>query len=167
MKKLQQDNIKDVGGFVGGHLKAGRRKKGNVLSRSLLTLDMDYGTPDIWDQITLFFDFKCLVYSTHRHTPVSYTHLFKVVEGRSNRKYKDEDKIAEVAKANGYKDIYRTSLITLTEMEKLMGKQKFKDILGDFIIKPPGKPTLVPLSDKRQAFNVSSAKTEFNKIMEV
>lgn len=92
---------------------------------------------------------------------------FKVVEGRSNRKYKDEDKIAEVAKANGYKDIYRTSLITLTEMEKLMGKQKFKDILGDFIIKPPGKPTLVPLSDKRQAFNVSSAKTEFNKIMEV
>lgn len=92
---------------------------------------------------------------------------FKVVEGRSNRKYKDEDKVAEVAKANGYKDIYRTSLITLTEMEKLMGKQKFKDILGDFIIKPPGKPTLVPLSDKRQAFNVSSAKTEFNKIMEV
>lgn len=92
---------------------------------------------------------------------------FKVVEGRSNRKYKDEDKIAEVAKANGYKDIYRTSLITLTEMEKLMGKQKFKDILGDFIIKPPGKLTLVPLSDKRQAFNVSSAKTEFNKIMEV
>lgn len=92
---------------------------------------------------------------------------FKVVEGRSNRKYKDEDKIAEVAKANGYKDIYRTSLITLTEMEKLMGKQKFKDILGDFIIKPPGKPTLAPLSDKRQALNVSSAKTEFNKIMEV
>lgn len=92
---------------------------------------------------------------------------FKVVEGRSNRKYKDEDKVAEVAKANGYKDIYRTSLITLTEMEKLMGKQKFKDILGDFIIKAPGKPTLVPLSDKRQALNVSSAKTEFNKIMEV
>lgn len=92
---------------------------------------------------------------------------FKVVEGRSNRKYKDEDKVAEVAKANGYKDIYRTSLITLTEMEKLMDKQKFKDILGDFIIKPPGKPTLVPLSDKRQALNVSSAKTEFNKIMEV
>ena len=92
---------------------------------------------------------------------------FKVVEGRSNRKYQDEDKVAEVAKANGYKDIYRTSLITLTEMEKLMGKQKFKDILGDFIIKAPGKPTLVPLSDKRQALNVSSAKTEFNKIMEV
>lgn len=69
MKKGMQDDIKDVGGFVGGYLKGGRRKKGNVLCRSILTLDMDYGTPDIWDQITKFFDFKCLVYSTHRHTP--------------------------------------------------------------------------------------------------
>lgn len=92
---------------------------------------------------------------------------FKVVEGRSNRKYKDEDKVADVAKANGYKDIYRQSLITLTEMERLMGKTKFKEVLGDLIIKPKGKPTLVPLSDKRQALNVSSAKTEFNKITEV
>ena len=69
MKKGMQDDIKDVGGFVGGYLKGGRRKKGNVLCRSILTLDMDYGTPDIWEQITMFFDFKCLVYSTHRHTP--------------------------------------------------------------------------------------------------
>lgn len=68
MKKAMQDDIKDVGGFVGGHLKGGRRKKGNVLCRSILTLDMDYGTPDIWEQITILFDFKCLVYSTHRHT---------------------------------------------------------------------------------------------------
>lgn len=92
---------------------------------------------------------------------------FKVVEGRSNRKYKDEDKVADVAKANGYKDIYRQSLITLTEMEKLMGKTKFKEVLGDLIIKPKGRPTLVPLSDKRQALNVSSAETEFNKITEL
>jgi hypothetical protein len=92
---------------------------------------------------------------------------FKVVEGRSNRKYKDEDKVADVAKANGYKDIYRQSLITLTEMEKLMGKVEFKEVLGDLIIKPKGKPALVPLSDKRKALNVSNAKTEFNKITEV
>lgn len=69
LKKVMQDDIKDVGGFVGGRLKEGRRKKGNVLCRSILTLDMDYGTPDIWGQITMLFDFKCLVYSTHRHTP--------------------------------------------------------------------------------------------------
>ncbi|WP_139903985.1 DUF2800 domain-containing protein [Clostridium thermarum] len=94
-------------------------------------------------------------------------HGFKVVEGRSVRKYKDEDAVAKVAKANGYKDIYRQSLITLTEMEKLMGKTKFEEILGSLIYKPPGKPTLVPLSDKRPAMNVSNAKNEFNEITEV
>ncbi len=51
-------------------------------------------------------------------------HGFKVVEGRSVRKYKDEEAVAEAAKANGYKDIYRHSLITLTEMQKLMGKKE-------------------------------------------
>lgn len=91
---------------------------------------------------------------------------FKVVEGRSVRKYKDENAVAEVAKANGYKDIFRQSLITLTEMERLMGKAKFEKILGDLIYKPPGKPTLVPLSDKRPAMNVSNAKNEFNEITE-
>lgn len=93
-------------------------------------------------------------------------HGFKVVEGRSVRKYKDEDAVAEVAKANGYKDIFRQSLITLTEMERLMGKAKFEKILGDLIYKPTGKPTLVPLSDKRPAMNVSNAKNEFNEITE-
>ena len=68
MKKGQQDNIKDVGGFVGGHLKEGRRRNGYVLCRSMLTLDMDYATPDIWEQIKLLYDFKCCVYSTHKHT---------------------------------------------------------------------------------------------------
>ena len=93
-------------------------------------------------------------------------HGFKVVEGRAVRKYKDEDAVAKVAKANGYKDIFRQSLITLTEMERLMGKSKFEKILGDLIYKPPGKPTLVPLSDKRPAMNVSNAKNEFNEITE-
>lgn len=89
---------------------------------------------------------------------------FKVVEGRSVRKYKDEDAVAETAKAHGYKDIYRKSLITLTEMQKLMGKKQFEEILGSLIIKPPGKPVLVPDSDKRQAINIS--EIEFNEIME-
>lgn len=93
-------------------------------------------------------------------------HGFKVVEGRSIRKYKDEEAVAEAAKANGYNDIYRQSLITLTEMQKLMGKAKFEKILGDLIYKPPGNPTLVPLSDKRPAMNVSNAKNEFNEITE-
>ena len=86
---------------------------------------------------------------------------FKVVEGRSVRKYKDVSAVAEAAKEAGYKDIYRQSLITLTEMQKLMGKATFEKVLGDLIIKPPGKPTLVPDSDKRPAINVTNAKNEF------
>lgn len=93
-------------------------------------------------------------------------HGFKVVEGRSIRKYKDEEAVAEVAKANGYKDIYRQSLITLTEMQKLMGKKKFEQILGGLIHKPPGKPMLVPNSDKRPAMNISNVNNEFNEITE-
>ena len=69
LKKGMQDSIKDVGGFVGGHLRQGRRKNGMVLCRSMLTLDMDYGKPDIWDEIAMLHDFKCCVYSTHKHTP--------------------------------------------------------------------------------------------------
>ncbi len=91
---------------------------------------------------------------------------YKIVAGRSVRKFKDEDAVAEAAKANGYKDIYRQSLITLTEFEKLMGKAKFNEVLGDLIYKPPGKPTLVPVSDKRPAINVSNATNDFNEIME-
>lgn len=69
LKKGLQDSVKDVGGFVGGTLREGRRKNGMVLCRSMLTLDMDYGKPGIWDEVNLLYDFKCCVYSTHKHTP--------------------------------------------------------------------------------------------------
>ena len=91
---------------------------------------------------------------------------FKVVEGRSVRKYRDEEQVAETAIQNGYTDIYRKSLIPMTEMQKLMGKTKFEEILGNLIYKPPGKATLVPDTDKRPAMNVSDAKSEFNEITE-
>ena len=68
LPKAKQDEIKDVGGFVGGRLKEGKRKTGFVEHRSMLTLDMDYATSDIWKQITLFYDFTCCIYSTHKHT---------------------------------------------------------------------------------------------------
>lgn len=71
MRKGPQDSIKDVGGFVGGTLREGRRKNGMVLCRSMLTLDMDYGKPGIWEEIALLHDFKCCIYSTHKHTPES------------------------------------------------------------------------------------------------
>ncbi len=91
---------------------------------------------------------------------------FKVVEGRSVRKYRDEAAVAEAAKEAGYKDIYRQSLIPLTEMQRLMGKDRFEEILGGLITKAPGRPTLVPKSDKRPAMNVSNAINEFYEIKE-
>ena len=91
---------------------------------------------------------------------------FKVVEGHSVRKYRDEEKVAEAAKQNGCCDIYRQSLIPMTEMQKLMGQTKFEEILGALIYKPPGKPTLVPVSDRRPAMNVSDATNDFNEITE-
>lgn len=69
LSKARQDDIKDVGGFVLGKLKGGRRKKDCVVFRSALTLDMDYATADIPEQMEMFFDFRCLIYSTHKHTP--------------------------------------------------------------------------------------------------
>lgn len=65
--KLKQDSIKDVGGFVAGKLKDGKRKNGYVEYRTMLTLDMDYAEPELWEQITLFYDFTCCIYSTHKH----------------------------------------------------------------------------------------------------
>lgn len=69
LPKVKQDSIKDVGGFVCGALKEGRRRNGYILCRSMLTLDMDYGTPGILDEIMMLHDFKCCIYSTHKHTP--------------------------------------------------------------------------------------------------
>lgn len=88
---------------------------------------------------------------------------FKVVEARTNRKYSDEEKVAKVVEEKGYTDIYKKSLITITEMEKKLGKQKFEELLGKLIIKPTGKLTLVPNTDKREAINVSNVNKEFKE----
>ena len=70
MSKVERDNIKDVGGFVGGSLKNGRRKAENVQSRTLLTLDLDYVTDiNIWSTIESLWKFSIVMYSTHSHSP--------------------------------------------------------------------------------------------------
>ena len=91
-------------------------------------------------------------------------HGFKVVEGRSVRKYSDENAVIEAANAAGYHDIFRKSLLPITEMEKLMGKQEFTEVLSGLIIKPAGKPTLVPITDKRPA--MTNANIDFIEIQE-
>ena len=90
---------------------------------------------------------------------------YKLVEGRSNRKYTDESAVIASATAAGYRDIFKKSLIPITEMEKLMGKKTFAEVLGGLVIKPQGKPTLVPASDKRPAI-YTGAKHDFTEFME-
>lgn len=85
---------------------------------------------------------------------------FKVVEGKSNRKYADTEAIVEILRDNNFNDpdIFKPSeLITLTNMEKLVGKKKLTELIGDYIVKPPGKPTLVPITDKREPYNPAKA----------
>nr|DAZ81908.1 MAG TPA: Protein of unknown function (DUF2800) [Caudoviricetes sp.] len=71
---------------------------------------------------------------------------------------------AEAEPKAGYTDIYKTELISLTEFEKLMGKKKFQEILGEYVAKPPGKLTLVPDSDPRQAVDLQTAEDEFTPL---
>ena len=87
---------------------------------------------------------------------------YKLVESRTNRKYTDEDAVIEAAHAAGYTDIFKKSLISITEMEKLMGKKTFAEILGGLVVKPTGKPTLVPASDRRPAITMTGAKQDFS-----
>ena len=68
MPREEQSDIKDVGGFVGGYLTGGTRKTANVMYRTLATLDIDYGTPDVWDDFTMAYGFAAMLYSTHKHT---------------------------------------------------------------------------------------------------
>lgn len=88
---------------------------------------------------------------------------FKVVEGRSIRKYKDETAVIAQAQSHGYTDIFQTRLISMTAMQKLMGKKKFEEILGGLISKSPGKLTLVPETDKRIQVNRLSVNNEFKQ----
>lgn len=85
---------------------------------------------------------------------------WKVVEGRSNRKYTDEKAVAFKVKDAGF-DPYEKKLLGVTAMSTLLGKKKFEELLGELIYKPPGKPALVPESDKRPAMN--TAIEDFNE----
>lgn len=89
---------------------------------------------------------------------------WKLVEGRSNRKYVDDDEVIGALKNAGYteKDIFEEVLKGITKMEKLLGKKKFTELLTDagLVIKPPGKPTLVPESDRRPEINSTTSAIE-------
>jgi hypothetical protein len=91
---------------------------------------------------------------------------YKLVEGRSNRKYSDQDAVAKALRDAEVPDeiAYERSLLGITAMEKALGKKKFVDVLGELITKPEGKPTLVPEGDKRPAITSrATALDDFSK----
>ena len=70
-KKTRQDEIKDVGGYVGGYVNNGRRKAENITHRQLITLDIDFPTSDVWEDFKLLYGNAAAIYSTHKHHPDS------------------------------------------------------------------------------------------------
>ena len=85
---------------------------------------------------------------------------WKLVEGRSNRKYTDEEAVAETVQRAGY-DPYEKKLLGITAMTQTLGRKRFNELLGGLVMKPTGKPVLVPESDKRPAMN--TAKDDFKE----
>ena len=87
---------------------------------------------------------------------------FKLVEGRRTRRYSNEEKVAERLLEAGYEEekIYSKSLLSLTKLEKELGKKDFEEIIGSLIERPPGKLKLVPDDDTRLEVS-SSAEIDF------
>lgn len=87
---------------------------------------------------------------------------FKLVEGRSNRTFTDVDEAIQALLNAGYEEamIYDRKPKTLTELEKMLGKKAFAELLSGYVTKPKGKPTLAPASDKREAYNPGAAEFE-------
>ena len=87
----------------------------------------------------------------------------KLVEGRSVRKYTDEEAVAKKVEGLGHEP-YEKKLLGITAMTKLLGKKTFDETLGEYLHKPEGKPTLVPESDKRQALQPKTADSFFTPL---
>ena len=86
---------------------------------------------------------------------------YKLVAGRTVRKYTSEAEVIKAATEAGYTDIYKTTLLGVGDLEKRMGRKRFGEVLGKFIVKPAGAPTLVPETDARKPY--SDAASDFNQ----
>ena len=137
LSKARQDSIKDVGGFVMGKLRGGRRKKDCVVFRSALTLDMDHAVGDVPEQMELFFDFRCLIYSTHKHTPEAPR--FRLVIPLSRNVSPDEyaavaRKVAEDIGMELFDDTtYEPSRLMYWPSTSADGEFVFRDVAGEIL----------------------------------
>lgn len=111
------------------------------------------------DLITWANDIK--EYALHQAISGKHWSGWKLVEGRSNRKYTNEDAVIHAVSSAGY-DPYERKVHSVTAMQKLLGKNRFEELLAGYVEKPQGKPTLVPASDKRPAYEGAlQAKNDF------
>lgn len=90
---------------------------------------------------------------------------FKVVEGRSIRKYTDEQAVISTCEEAGITDIFQKKLLTITAMQKKLGKKQFDELLGELVHKPAGKPALVDASDPRPPLHIPTAAEEFAEFL--
>ena len=137
LSKARQDSIKDVGGFVMGKLKGGRRKKDCVVFRSALTLDMDHAVGDVPEQMELFFVLRCLIYSTHKHTPEAPR--FRLVIPLARNVSPDEyaavaRKVAEDIGMELFDDTtYEPSRLMYWPSTSADGEFVFRDVAGEIL----------------------------------
>jgi len=93
---------------------------------------------------------------------------WKAVEGRSNRSFTDQEAAFKALRESGTPNemLYERKPLTLTGVEELIGKPKFKTLLNQYVVKPPGKPTLAPATDKREPIKTQSAREIFATVEE-
>ena len=84
---------------------------------------------------------------------------YKLVAGVTKRKYTNEADVIRACTEAGYNNIFKTTLLGISDLEKAIGKKAFRDVVAPYVFKPEGKPELVPLSDRRKP--ISSAETDF------
>ena len=84
----------------------------------------------------------------------------KLVEGRSNRRYRDEDEVVKKVKELGFNP-FEEKLLGITAMTKLLGKKVFDENITELLEKPKGKLTLVSIRDKREEVKIDNVKEEF------
>ena len=163
--------FKGEGEFLSGEHCRFCRVRHNCRARAEEFLDVakyEFKKPDLLtdEEIAdvLFLSDRLATWANDVHSFASYLAIiegkqwpgFKLVQGRANRKYKDEKAVIKACEDNGIADIYSKSLLGITAMEKLIGKNKFNEILGALIERPEGKPRLVPSSDKRKEIKINN-----------
>ena len=137
-KKDRQDEIKDIGGFVGGLLASGRRKKDTVIHRSLICLDVDH-TKDfsVWEAFTMLYGYNAVLYTTHKHSPQSprYRMVIPLLEPVTPDKYEAiARKIAGDLGINNFDDTtYEPSRLMYWPSTSKDGDFVFKELTGDFL----------------------------------